>query len=433
MTDCPSSQVLEAFENGEIVGARAEALKSHLARCTACREMIKRHRHIHAASRGSTVTIGHSGERPSGDSLAEPSESPDPGSDDTEDTMTSTSFEAELTGTAGGRRPRTARASPSSALDGDWPITDYERVVLCGEGSYGSVWVVRDRAGVYRAMKVIDLDQMKRAQIRCRETDALEAYCQKVNRHAHLITIFHIGMTGPLLYYTMELADDRGTRRFVHDKLPENYHPMTLQSAMGTDPLPVDGVIELIRRLLRGLVSLHAAGLVHRDIKPSNVIFVNRQPKLADIGILTRDDGSRRIVGTPRYMPPDRVMDKTADTFAIGKVLHEMLAGRTPEAFPELPERIRWGSMQWDLERMNTVLMKACAPRAEDRYPNAAAMLEDLEASARLGFDSLFDEVRRRPHEKEDDLGVRLAFAFARNIPWLLAFIAVLYLIARLT
>src|SRR5256885_7985589 len=44
----------------------------------------------------------------------------------------------------------------------------------------------------------------------------------------------------------------------------------------------------LFRSLTASLEALHRRDLVHRDIKPSNIIFVNGEPKLADIGLVAR-------------------------------------------------------------------------------------------------------------------------------------------------
>jgi serine/threonine protein kinase len=138
----------------------------------------------------------------------------------------------------------------------------------------------------------------------------------------------------------------------------------------------VDIAVEIARRLLRGLAKLHESDLIHRDIKPSNIIFVNRYPKLADIGILTEQEGCGKPIGTPKYMPPDRATDKTADIYAIGTVLREMIeGGKTGPA-----GSVAYDSAKWDPDRVRSVIARACAGRAVDRYPTASAMLEDLEA-----------------------------------------------------
>jgi serine/threonine protein kinase len=289
---------------------------------------------------------------------------------------------------------------------------------------------------VYRALKMIDIERMRKLRLSCKERDALEAYCRKVSRHPYLITVYHVGVVGPYLYYTMELADDLTTRGSAHDSFPGSYQPLTLDKIIRANRLPVDVAIELARRLLRGLAKLHELDLVHRDIKPSNIVFVNRNPKLADIGVLTAEGESGKPVGTPRYMPPDKAMDKTADTYAFGKVLNEMIAGRDAESFPRLPDECLWGSTRWDPERVSEVLVRACADDAEDRYASAAAMLEELEATARLPFDSLFSELDR-PGQNESRANVhaaiQLGFAFVRMMPWILGFIAVMYAIWRFT
>ena len=89
--------------------------------------------------------------------------------------------------------------------------------------------------------------------------------------------------------------------------------------------------------------------------------------------------------------------------------------------------------MRWDMARVSDVIVHACAEQAADRYANAAAMLDDLEASAQLSYDSLFDEVAEPVDDKvESDVMIELAFAFARAIPWILGFILVMYALSKI-
>lgn len=257
-------------------------------------------------------------------------------------------------------------------------IPDYELIRVCGEGAFGTVWIVRDRAGAYRAMKVIRFDRLADLGISQREREALGHYCRNVPQHSNLLAVLHIGQTSSVFYYTMELADDLGTGQPVRKKLPEPYAPMTLHGVLGRGRLHADTAVEITLRLLRGASCLHRARLIHRDIKPANIVFVDRQVKLADISLVTLAESRIRAAGTPRYMPPDRRMDESADTYALGKVLHEMISGRNAADFPHLPVDTNISSSRMDLSRLDAFLARACASEAGDRFADAEDMADAL-------------------------------------------------------
>jgi len=111
-------------------------------------------------------------------------------------------------------------------------ILDYELVRVCGEGAFGKVWIVKDRVGAFRAMKVIMLGKLVGMGVSQRELEALGTYCRNVPTHVNLVQIFHIGQTEDLLYYTMELADDLISRRPIRKKLSSKYQPLTLRGVL---------------------------------------------------------------------------------------------------------------------------------------------------------------------------------------------------------
>ncbi len=107
-----------------------------------------------------------------------------------------------------------------------------------------------------------------------------------------------------------------------------------------TESLPADVAAICALQVCEGLEYAHYRGIVHRDIKPSNVLISRRgEVKIMDFGI-ARDPGKSELtqvglaVGTPAYMAPEQIrgdkIDFRTDIFAVGIVLHEMLAGTKP-------------------------------------------------------------------------------------------------------
>ena len=89
----------------------------------------------------------------------------------------------------------------------------------------------------------------------------------------------------------------------------------------------------------------HVAGVVHRDLKPQNIMLRrDGSPVVLDFG-LARDDSDDGVtltmqgdvLGTPAYMPPERVRgtagqaaDPREDVYALGAILYECLTGKRP-------------------------------------------------------------------------------------------------------
>jgi serine/threonine protein kinase len=81
-----------------------------------------------------------------------------------------------------------------------------------------------------------------------------------------------------------------------------------------TDTRPLQGraLLELAAGTVRGLIELHAQGVVHRDIKPANIIVAGRGPVLVDFGIaaaveLTTITNTGSLLGSAGWMSPEQV------------------------------------------------------------------------------------------------------------------------------
>ncbi|HEU5302666.1 MAG TPA: protein kinase [Acidimicrobiia bacterium] len=143
-----------------------------------------------------------------------------------------------------------------------------------------------------------------------------------------------------------------------------------------------------------GLQFAHERGVLHRDVKPENLMFAaDRTLKITDFGIaqvfggdetVTTVDGA--VIGTPAYMAPEQAegaaCGPTADVYATGTVLFELLSGSLPFSIEgksvEVLER-RVNEEPADLATVAPnvpaplveVTMRAIARKPHDRYQSA--------------------------------------------------------------
>ena len=104
--------------------------------------------------------------------------------------------------------------------------------------------------------------------------------------------------------------------------------------------------VEVMTQACAGLSAAHDRDIVHRDVKPDNIVLVPAQDdeghpveivKVCDFGIAalgTTKVEEGIIVGTPDYMAPEQstgsAVTPSADVYACGCVLYEMLTGQVP-------------------------------------------------------------------------------------------------------
>jgi serine/threonine-protein kinase len=125
----------------------------------------------------------------------------------------------------------------------------------------------------------------------------------------------------------MELVEGTDLRRYLR----------------GRGVLDVDRSVIIAHGVALGLGAAHSHGIVHRNVKPQNIL-VGRDGsiKLADfcISIVYEGVDAERLtdpgttLGTVQYYSPEQAQDEivspTADVYALGIVMYEMLTGRTP-------------------------------------------------------------------------------------------------------
>jgi len=208
-------------------------------------------------------------------------------------------------------------------------VAGYAIESVLGHGAMGVVYVARQDSPARRvALKLIAPafagDEVFRRRF-LREATAAAAI-----EHPHILPVYAAGESNGILFMAMRLVDGQDLGQILR----------------GSNELPLERVVRIIRQIGEALDAAHARGLVHRDVKPGNVL-VTRQPDgedadfcyLTDFGVSTWTASSAatitmtgQMVGTASYVAPEQIeggsVDGRADLYSLGCVLYECLTGR---------------------------------------------------------------------------------------------------------
>ena len=259
-------------------------------------------------------------------------------------------------------------------------VPDHTLIKCIGEGAYGQVWLAQDVIGTHHAVKFIYRKSFSTAIPFDREFRGIQKFTPISRSHPGFVHVLHVGRSeaGQYFFYVMELGDDAKTGQRVD---PANYSPKTLATMIKTDgKLPVRQCVEVGMVLTSALEYLHQHHLIHRDIKPSNIIFVNGEPKFADVGLVTNFDSKREsatYLGTEGYIAPEGPGTPSADIYSLGKVLYEITMGKDRMQFPDLPTAV-FDNADPMLIKLNAIILKACESNPKARYQSAVEMHKDL-------------------------------------------------------
>ncbi|HEY5948215.1 MAG TPA: serine/threonine-protein kinase [Kofleriaceae bacterium] len=161
---------------------------------------------------------------------------------------------------------------------------------------------------------------------------------QRFHREARLLTrIAHPNIVDVIDYG--ETAD--GCLYIVMDLLRGKTLDVVIAE---TGAFSVRRTCEIGLQLCNALVAAHAHGVVHRDFKPANIyvlVELGDWVKVIDFGLAKQahDPASEvtfagAVLGTPLYMAPEtisyNIADPRSDLYALGCILHELLAGTPP-------------------------------------------------------------------------------------------------------
>jgi len=273
-------------------------------------------------------------------------------------------------------------------------IGPYRLIRLIGHGGMGAVYLgVRDD-DQYRKQVAIKL--LKRGM----DTDFMLSRFRQERQilanleHPFIARLNDGGDTDDgLPYLVMEFVDGVPITKYCDEK-----------------SLSITERIRLFRLVCEAVQYAHQNLVVHRDIKPSNILTTKEGvPKLLDFGIakvlepgasvgatLTRRE--LRML-TPDYASPEQVrglkISTASDTYSLGAVLYELLAGRRAHQFAsqsitdmerticDVDPRKPSLAASKDLRRrlsgdLDNIILTAMRKEPVHRYASAAEFSEDL-------------------------------------------------------
>jgi tetratricopeptide (TPR) repeat protein/predicted Ser/Thr protein kinase len=221
-----------------------------------------------------------------------------------------------------------------------------------------------------------------------------EAQALAALSHPNVVQVYDVGLLGEQVFLAMEYVQGETLRAWQEAK-PRHWRE----------------TLAIYRQAGEGLAAAHAAGLVHRDVKPDNLMIGrDGRVRVMDFGLARRrsmpggDDPSlmsspvdghthtRRLTGTPVYMPPEQLrgesIDAAADTFAFCVSFWEALHGARPFAGATIAalrenlacERIVEPPADRPTPRwLRDALLRGLAADPARRWPSMAALLAALD------------------------------------------------------
>ncbi|MBN2344969.1 MAG: protein kinase [Candidatus Aminicenantes bacterium] len=205
-------------------------------------------------------------------------------------------------------------------------------------------------ATIYKAQDMLDKRRVVALKVLSDENFANEAQRKRFKHesliteqldHPHVVHIFERGEMAECCYIAMELLPGVSLARLIREG----------------GRLRPGAALDIMRQIVDALSAIHAKEIVHRDLKPENIMVCEREGrrhfvKLLDFGLAITPAQSRLtvsgvVMGTIRYLPPERILDgvssRAGDIYSAGIILYEMVTGSKPfwsEATGEVIHRI---------------------------------------------------------------------------------------------
>lgn len=258
---------------------------------------------------------------------------------------------------------------------------DFEVVRQLGRGSMATVYLARERAlGRLVALKVLLPGRAGDETARRRFEREAKAAASLI--HPNVVPVHRFGRLPDETPYLV--------MRFVKGRTME-------ERLKAEGQLTADLARQVLEEVASALAAAHAHGIVHRDVRPANILWDEEGncAHLSDFGIAalvstggdetTRLTKTGQMVGDPRYLSPEQLMDsdltELADMYSFGVLGYELLTGDGPY---EARTNTQWisahltaeprelTSLRPDVDPAVADLLRRCLAREPNHRPSAA-------------------------------------------------------------
>jgi serine/threonine-protein kinase len=275
-------------------------------------------------------------------------------------------------------------------------VGPYRLVRELGHGGMGTVWLAERTDGMIKRPLALKLPRGVWSRAGLVERLAQERDILASLDHPHIARLYDAGLTPDgQPYLALEYVEGHPIDRYAE-----------------SERLDVRARLRLFLQVAQAVAHAHSNLIIHRDLKPSNILVTGGgQVKLLDFGIAklleqgtARTTALTQVTGqplTPEYASPEQVAGQpltvAADTYSLGVVLYELLAGVRPyrlrrDSRAALEDAI----LQADVARpsdaatepstrralrgdLDTIVLKALALKPGDRYATVSAFADDVE------------------------------------------------------
>ena len=295
----------------------------------------------------------------------------------------------------------------------------YEHIRLIGRGGMGQVDQVWDH-DLMRKLAVKRLHPERAERDLALRQFLWEARVTAYLDHPNIVPVHDLGIDPEGdLYFTMKFVHGTsldeliGALARVKEATAEGRMPEVVDEVISAEHLTQLRRLRLFLDLCQAIAYAHERGVLHRDLKPANVMLGQYgEVIIMDWGLAyplpgPAGEGLRELLppqlhhrgtpktptGTPRYMSPEQVsgqeLDARTDVYALGVILYELLALRSPyEAtdFTRLMLQVSEGEILAlpESARVPTtlaaVVTRAMALDPDQRYASVAELIDDVES-----------------------------------------------------